>query len=161
MTQPRSGGGTSSSERTGEDFVCSTCGCEVMVKHWGDPQVHAQIGTFLCHCGTAMQPEHGSRHGSGVSTTRSDNPPPGDMSDDFLREGHGTGQGPSSQTGRGNLGDDLLREGRGAPEATERMGDAGDGNMGQDDGLGAGSGAGTATGMGRTSSTSSSPGGGL
>lgn len=151
--------GTTRDQLVGEDFVCRTCGCEVMVKHWGDPVVHAQIGTFLCHCGTAMQPEHGGRADAGRPFSASDGPPAGDMSDDLLHEGHGTGQGPSSQTGRGNLGDDLLHEGRGADPSAGRTGNRGAGHLGQDEGLGAGGGPGATSGMGRTSS-SSSPGGG-
>jgi len=69
QTGTSSTNGTASSENPGsggyegEDLVCHTCGCEIMVKHWGDPKAHAQTGVFLCHCGTTMEPEHGGQTG--------------------------------------------------------------------------------------------------
>ena len=42
----------------GEDFVCPTCGCEIMLKHHGDPARMPQMGPFTCCCGTEMRPEH-------------------------------------------------------------------------------------------------------
>jgi hypothetical protein len=44
--------------RDGEDFVCSNCGCEIMLKHHGDPARMQQVVPFTCCCGTPMQPEH-------------------------------------------------------------------------------------------------------
>jgi hypothetical protein len=74
----------------GEDFICHTCGCEIMVKHWGDPRSHTQAGVFLCHCGTPLEPEHGSTGAQG-----------GDFSqDDSLSQGSRAG-GPNGK-GRGD-----------------------------------------------------------
>ena len=42
----------------GEDFVCSNCGCEIMLKHHGDPAKMQRMTTFTCCCGTPMHPEH-------------------------------------------------------------------------------------------------------
>ena len=43
----------------GEDFVCPTCNCEIMLKHHGDPAKMPKMGPFTCCCGTEMVPEHG------------------------------------------------------------------------------------------------------
>ena len=81
----------------GEDFICHTCGCEIMVKHWGDPRSHTQAGVFLCHCGTPMEPEHGSTGAQGGDGNFSQ--------DDYLSQGSGAGGkgaglgGSSSSTG--------------------------------------------------------------
>ena len=42
----------------GEDFVCPNCGCEIMLKHHGDPGRMASMSQFTCCCGTKMEPEH-------------------------------------------------------------------------------------------------------
>jgi hypothetical protein len=42
----------------GEDFVCPTCSCEIMVKHHGDPNRMPKVGPYTCSCGTEMRPEH-------------------------------------------------------------------------------------------------------
>jgi hypothetical protein len=44
--------------RDGEDFVCPNCGCEIMLKHHGDPARMPNMGPFTCCCGTPMEPEH-------------------------------------------------------------------------------------------------------
>jgi hypothetical protein len=44
--------------RDGEDFVCPACGCEIMLKHHGDPVRMPKMQPFTCCCGTPMQPEH-------------------------------------------------------------------------------------------------------
>ena len=44
--------------RDGEDFVCPTCGCEITIKHHGDPAKMSNTGTFTCCCGTTMEAEH-------------------------------------------------------------------------------------------------------
>ena len=59
MDQQRQSGGTTVLEmRDGEDFVCSNCGCEIMLKHHGDPAKMPNMRPFTCCCGTSMQPEH-------------------------------------------------------------------------------------------------------
>jgi hypothetical protein len=75
----------------GKDFVCHTCGCEIMVKHWGDPEGHAQSGVFLCHCGTTMEPE---RKGDGGETSFGGETEQSFSKDDFLNQGSGTGAAP-------------------------------------------------------------------
>ena len=42
----------------GEDFVCPNCGCEIMLKHHGDPAKMERMEAFTCCCGTKMVPEH-------------------------------------------------------------------------------------------------------
>jgi hypothetical protein len=42
----------------GDDFVCPNCGCEIMLKHHGDPAKMPNMRPFTCCCGTQMQPEH-------------------------------------------------------------------------------------------------------
>jgi hypothetical protein len=42
----------------GVDWICSNCGCEIMVKHSGDIAKMAEDSTYFCRCGTAMQLEH-------------------------------------------------------------------------------------------------------
>jgi hypothetical protein len=49
--------------KDGEDFVCPNCGCEIMLKHHGDPARMPNMGPFTCCCGTQMQPEHPERAG--------------------------------------------------------------------------------------------------
>lgn len=92
----------------GEDLVCRSCGCEVMVKHWGEPRSSADSGTFTCHCGQRMEPEHPSqggepRRGEGQ---RQD----GDHFDqeDFLGQGGGAGE----TTGVGHASTSSGRGGR-------------------------------------------------
>ena len=43
--------------RDGEDFVCPNCGCEIMLKHHGDPAKMPEMRPFTCCCGTPMEPE--------------------------------------------------------------------------------------------------------
>ena len=49
--------------RDGEDFVCPNCGCEIMLKHHGDPARMPNMGPFTCCCGTEMAAEHPERAG--------------------------------------------------------------------------------------------------
>jgi DNA-directed RNA polymerase subunit RPC12/RpoP len=42
----------------GTDYVCANCGCEIMVKHSGDPAKMSADSTYTCRCGTRMQLEH-------------------------------------------------------------------------------------------------------
>ncbi len=54
-----SGGATEHIDmRDGDDFVCPNCGCEIMLKHHGDPARMPQMQLFTCCCGTPMQFEH-------------------------------------------------------------------------------------------------------
>jgi len=43
----------------GTDYVCRTCGCEIMVKHPGDQAKGYGRGQYICTCGTTMGLEHG------------------------------------------------------------------------------------------------------
>lgn len=42
----------------GDDFVCPTCGCEIRLRHHGDPARMPQMRPFTCCCGTRMEKEH-------------------------------------------------------------------------------------------------------
>jgi hypothetical protein len=42
----------------GDDFVCPNCGCEIRLRHHGDPAKMQQMTTFTCCCGTPMEKEH-------------------------------------------------------------------------------------------------------
>jgi hypothetical protein len=42
----------------GDDFVCPNCGCEIMLKHHGDPAKMTAMRPFTCCCGTEMRSEH-------------------------------------------------------------------------------------------------------
>ena len=48
--------------RDGDDFVCPNCGCEVMLKHHGDPAKMPNMRMFTCCCGTPMEFEHPERN---------------------------------------------------------------------------------------------------
>jgi hypothetical protein len=87
MTESMSPGTPSGDAVPGEDFVCRACGCEVMVKHWGQPREHADGGAFVCHCGQEMQPEHPGQVRQGASFNQ----------EDFL--GHGGGASEASGAG--------------------------------------------------------------
>jgi hypothetical protein len=45
----------------GQDFVCDNCGCEIQLKHHGDPARMPNMTAFTCCCGTPMRPEHPTR----------------------------------------------------------------------------------------------------
>lgn len=49
---------TSQDRYEGTDYVCPNCGCEIMVKHSGDPSKMQGDGGYTCRCGTRMQMEH-------------------------------------------------------------------------------------------------------
>lgn len=66
MTQSSTISGTAASRYEGTDYVCSTCGCEIMVKHAGDQARGYGRGEYVCTCGTPMKPEHGA---GGTPTT--------------------------------------------------------------------------------------------
>ena len=85
MTESMSAGGASAAGNAGDDFVCRTCGCEVMVKHWGTPLSHADSGVFVCHCGQRMEPEHPGRAGQAGDGGNFDQ-------EDFLGQGGGAGE---------------------------------------------------------------------
>jgi hypothetical protein len=65
MTQSRTMSGTDMSRYDGTDYVCSTCGCEIMVKHRGDEAKGYGRSDYICTCGTAMKLEHA---GAGTGT---------------------------------------------------------------------------------------------
>jgi DNA-directed RNA polymerase subunit RPC12/RpoP len=48
----------------GTDYICSNCGCEIMVKHSGDASKMRPDSTYTCRCGTAMQLEHPPAEGA-------------------------------------------------------------------------------------------------
>jgi hypothetical protein len=52
--------------REGDDFVCSNCGCEIRLRHHGDPAKMQPMRPFTCCCGTAMDPEHDQAGQEGV-----------------------------------------------------------------------------------------------
>ena len=56
----QSGMGTDGGRYEGTDYVCSNCGCEIMVKHSGDESKMGADSTYTCRCGTPMRPEHAS-----------------------------------------------------------------------------------------------------
>ncbi len=56
----RTTGSTTMEMRDGDDFVCPNCGCEIMLKHHGDPARMPNMRPFTCCCGTPMEPEHPS-----------------------------------------------------------------------------------------------------
>jgi hypothetical protein len=43
--------------KEGDDFVCPNCGCEIRLRHHGDPARMARQEAFVCCCGTRMQKE--------------------------------------------------------------------------------------------------------
>jgi hypothetical protein len=43
--------------REGDDFVCPNCGCEIRLRHHGDPARMERMGMFVCCCGTQMVKE--------------------------------------------------------------------------------------------------------
>jgi hypothetical protein len=61
MTGDQLGGQTSSpmQMQEGDDFTCPNCGCEIRLRHHGDPQRMQQMRPFTCCCGTPMQKEQG------------------------------------------------------------------------------------------------------
>jgi hypothetical protein len=44
----------------GDDWVCPNCGCEIRLRHHGDPAKMPQMTDFTCCCGTRMQKEQHS-----------------------------------------------------------------------------------------------------
>jgi hypothetical protein len=51
----------------GDDFVCSNCGCEIRLRHHGDPARMQSMQPFTCCCGTRMDPENNQRQ-SGMNS---------------------------------------------------------------------------------------------
>ena len=41
----------------GDDFVCPNCGCEIRLRHHGDPDRMPRTVPFTCCCGTRMEKE--------------------------------------------------------------------------------------------------------
>ena len=41
----------------GDDFLCPNCGCEIRLRHHGDPAKMKQMDVFVCCCGTRMEKE--------------------------------------------------------------------------------------------------------
>jgi predicted RNA-binding Zn-ribbon protein involved in translation (DUF1610 family) len=41
----------------GDDFVCPNCGCEIRLRHHGDPAKMPNMDMFICCCGTRMEKE--------------------------------------------------------------------------------------------------------
>ena len=41
----------------GDDFVCPNCGCEIRLRHHGDPARMPRMEPFTCCCGTRMEKE--------------------------------------------------------------------------------------------------------
>jgi hypothetical protein len=41
----------------GDDFVCPNCGCEIRLRHHGDPAKMQHMQAFVCCCGTRMDKE--------------------------------------------------------------------------------------------------------
>jgi DNA-directed RNA polymerase subunit RPC12/RpoP len=60
MTQINVNPGTDQSRYDGTDYVCSTCGSEIMVKHVGDEAKGYGRSKYVCTCGTPMNLEHAS-----------------------------------------------------------------------------------------------------
>ena len=40
----------------GADYVCDSCGSEIMIKHTGDGEKHKSLN-YTCRCGTKMRLE--------------------------------------------------------------------------------------------------------
>jgi hypothetical protein len=45
----------------GDDWVCPNCGCEIRLRHHGDPAKMQRMTDFTCCCGTRMEKEQRSR----------------------------------------------------------------------------------------------------
>ncbi len=43
--------------RDGDDFGCPDCGCEIRLRHHGDPARMQRMGPFTCCCGNEMRKE--------------------------------------------------------------------------------------------------------
>lgn len=56
MTDPMTTPGTMDMQE-GDDFVCPNCGCEIRLRHHGDPQKMQHTQAFVCCCGTRMEKE--------------------------------------------------------------------------------------------------------
>ena len=61
MTQSPTMDTTGRGQGHDEDWTCSVCGCEIMVKHAGDPARMAPGSAYTCRCGTRMELEHPER----------------------------------------------------------------------------------------------------
>lgn len=59
QTHEAHGGSRQIEMREGDDFVCPNCGCEIMLKHHGDPAKMQNMTMFTCCCGHTMEFEHG------------------------------------------------------------------------------------------------------
>jgi hypothetical protein len=59
MTQQTTMPTTNRGGPAGEDWTCSLCGAEIMVKHPGDPNRMDSDSAYTCRCGTRMERKHG------------------------------------------------------------------------------------------------------
>jgi hypothetical protein len=66
MTQSGTMTGADQSRYDGTDYVCKTCGCEIMVKHRGDEAKGYGRSDYVCTCGTPMQLEHPATGSTGA-----------------------------------------------------------------------------------------------
>lgn len=41
----------------GDDYICPNCGCEIHVRHRGEPDRVERPRPFTCYCGTEMLKE--------------------------------------------------------------------------------------------------------
>ena len=57
MTQSPTMGSTAERQGQQEDWTCSVCGCEIMVKHAGDSARMSADSAYTCRCGTRMERE--------------------------------------------------------------------------------------------------------
>ena len=57
MTHTRSHGDAGIQMQDGDDFVCPNCGCEIRLRHHGDPARMSRMVPFTCCCGTQMEKE--------------------------------------------------------------------------------------------------------
>jgi len=57
MAMPQAAQATRMTMQDGDDFVCPNCGCEIRLRHHGDPAKMQRMTTFTCCCGTPMEKE--------------------------------------------------------------------------------------------------------
>lgn len=60
MDQRSNAGGGGMQMQDGDDFVCPNCGCEIRLRHHGDPARMQRRVPFTCCCGTTMEKEQQS-----------------------------------------------------------------------------------------------------
>jgi hypothetical protein len=57
MAMTQAGQASQTAMQVGDDFVCPNCGCEIRLRHHGDPAKMRQMTNFTCCCGTRMEKE--------------------------------------------------------------------------------------------------------